>query len=189
MPRTSIGQIDDATLALVLAATTRIDGKPVRPGTAAATIASPIRAAPKTKRMPVKLIKPGFQFLFNAVEFTLAVKLDRQLNVGVVRKAGFGRGAKYRKAWFYAFAPRMLDCCFLVGAAHNGKKVYVTINRLGATMDDDNLQAASKELRDAIALSFGMDDSPKSPLVWNYTQHRRAYYGAVVTLSLEEPNG
>jgi hypothetical protein len=138
-------------------------------------------------KLPPKLIKTGFKVLFDAVEFTIPIKVDSPgSNRGVFNKANMGRPAKYRNAWFYALAPHLRDVVFLVEAAHRGEPVHVTFTRLApGLMDaDDNLNGCFKEMRDAVALSFGMKDDIKGVLKWHYEQIRRAFYGSVVRLSL-----
>jgi hypothetical protein len=57
----------------------------------------------------------------------------------------------------------------------NGIKppAVVTITRLSAgDLDDDGLRSALKSVRDGIADAFGVDDSAKSPLRFEYQQER-----------------
>lgn len=57
----------------------------------------------------------------------------------------------------------------------NGVKLpaVATITRLSAgELDDDGLRSALKSVRDGIADAFGVDDSAKSPLRFEYKQER-----------------
>lgn len=57
----------------------------------------------------------------------------------------------------------------------NGVKppAVVTIVRLSnGTLDDDGLRSALKSVRDGIADAFGVDDSAKSPLRFEYAQEK-----------------
>ena len=62
----------------------------------------------------------------------------------------------------------------------------VTIIRHGKRlMDGDNLQAASKGLRDGIADRLGVDDADPR-VTWRYIQDKQAYYGVTVTIQDRE---
>jgi hypothetical protein len=145
----------------------------------------------KNNKKPVrKLVEPAFKVGYDSVEFTIPVAVDSPgSNRGVFNKANMGRPARYRQPWFFALAPHLKDVVFLVEAAHRGEPVHVTFTRLApGLMDaDDNLNGCFKELRDAVALSFGKKDDVKGPLKWHYAQTRRMFYGAVVRLSLAAP--
>lgn len=57
----------------------------------------------------------------------------------------------------------------------NGVKppAVVTITRLSAgELDDDGLRSALKSVRDGIADAFGVDDSARSPLRFEYAQEK-----------------
>ena len=53
--------------------------------------------------------------------------------------------------------------------------------------DDDNLQGACKAIRDEIAKIFGVDDGPKGPIKWTYSQEKckRGTYGVRVEMLAE----
>ena len=58
----------------------------------------------------------------------------------------------------------------------------ITIERHGKRlMDDDNLQAACKALRDGIADRLGVDDAD-SRVTWRYKQDIRPEYGVTVKI-------
>ena len=58
----------------------------------------------------------------------------------------------------------------------------VTITRHGKRlMDGDNLQSASKALRDGIADRLGVDDGDPR-VTWKYAQDVQRYYGVTVTI-------
>ena len=185
--RTSVGTVDDDTLAKILAAADKVDGRPVGPGSAAEALRRPVAGhslTAKKKGMPRKLVEPGFRTLYDGVEFTLPLYLEPASNSGAIKKWLIGVAAKHRREWFKAFAAHADDVLFLHHALLAGKTLYVTITRLGRQMDDDGIQAAAKWLRDSVALGFGRGDSPKDPFVWHYSQQTRAFNGAVVRLSL-----
>lgn len=53
----------------------------------------------------------------------------------------------------------------------DGRRWVVTIDRTTSReLDDDNLAASAKALRDAFAAWLGVDDSPASPVRWVYAQ-------------------
>lgn len=54
----------------------------------------------------------------------------------------------------------------------------VRLTRYGVNLlDDDNIRGALKAVRDEIAHYFGVDDSPTSPLKFEYAQQREKHYG------------
>ena len=52
--------------------------------------------------------------------------------------------------------------------------VTVTMTRISPRLldNDDNLNAAFKNIRDGIADALGCDDSPRSPIAWKYDQRK-----------------
>ena len=51
--------------------------------------------------------------------------------------------------------------------------VAVTLTRVSPRLlDEDNLQGAFKSVRDGIADAFKVDDSPGSPISWQYAQRK-----------------
>lgn len=62
----------------------------------------------------------------------------------------------------------------------------VTITRIAPRpLDDDNLQASAKHVRDGVADAFGLDDrNPR--LAWNYAQERGRpkYYGVRIRIEV-----
>lgn len=82
-----------------------------------------------------------------------------------------GRIRRQQQATLAALAPLPLRPLLL---AH--LRLRVTLTRLGAkALDDDNLAGAFKAVRDAVAHHLGVDDGPRGPITWAYTQeaHRR----------------
>lgn len=54
----------------------------------------------------------------------------------------------------------------------------ITLVRNGVRLlDDDNLAAAFKHVRDGIAEAYGVDDGPNGPIVWKYEQARAKVEG------------
>lgn len=69
-------------------------------------------------------------------------------------------------------------------------RLRVTFTRLASgTLDDDNLAGAFKACRDAVAAWLGVDDGPRGPVTWAYTQepHKRHRNAPMVRISFEEP--
>lgn len=65
-----------------------------------------------------------------------------------------------------------------------GPRWAVTITREGkALLDDDNLAASAKAVRDAVAHALGVDDGPSGPVTWSYDQVRARGYGVRVTIA------
>jgi len=59
--------------------------------------------------------------------------------------------------------------------------VVVTLTRSGARLlDDDNLAAAFKSVRDEVAKALGCGDSAKDPILWRYAQCKGAYAVAIM---------
>jgi hypothetical protein len=51
--------------------------------------------------------------------------------------------------------------------------LVVTLTRVGVRdLDDDNLAAAFKSVRDEVARWAGCGDSPRDPITWRYAQRR-----------------
>lgn len=60
----------------------------------------------------------------------------------------------------------------------------VTLTRVGKRqLDDDNLAAAFKSIRDEVAVWLGCGDSPKDPIEWRYQQEAGEY---AVKIEIEE---
>lgn len=67
--------------------------------------------------------------------------------------------------------------------ASMGIPIDVTLTRLGGrALDDDNLHAAMKYVRDTCALMMGFDDNASSPLRWEYGQEPGGAVGVRVTI-------
>ena len=65
-----------------------------------------------------------------------------------------------------------------------GPRWVVTIARLSrGELDDDNLRASAKAVRDAVAHALGVDDGPAGPVAWSYAQVRARGYGVRVTIA------
>lgn len=69
-----------------------------------------------------------------------------------------------------------------------GARVHIEIVRIGVgRLDDDNLHASGKHVRDGIADALGIDDGSKR-LSWDYDQRSegKGVYAAVVTITVHE---
>lgn len=53
--------------------------------------------------------------------------------------------------------------------------VLVTLTRIGRQMDDEGVVASFKSIRDGVADAYGTDDSPSSPIKFEYAQERGPY--------------
>lgn len=72
-----------------------------------------------------------------------------------------------------------------------GKAVpsVVRFTRIGRKLlDDDNLAGAMKHLRDEVAKYFGVDDGPKGPIRWEYSQREWFAVGVEIEF-LNPPSG
>jgi hypothetical protein len=61
-----------------------------------------------------------------------------------------------------------------------------TLTRIAPrALDDDNLAGAFKSIRDEVAYFWGVDDGPKGPISWHYTQRKGApkQYGIEINLA------
>ncbi len=68
--------------------------------------------------------------------------------------------------------------------------VHVKLTRIGLRlMDDDNLAASLKAVRDGIADEYMTDDSPGAPITWEYAQIARKDYGVLVQIERREDHG
>ncbi len=67
-------------------------------------------------------------------------------------------------------------------ASSTWKPISITLTRVfvghGRSLDDDNLRATFKHVRDGIADWLGVDDSPRSGIEWRYEQKRWNALGA-----------
>jgi hypothetical protein len=67
-------------------------------------------------------------------------------------------------------------------AGHEASRLAITLTRVfvghGRSLDDDNLRATFKHVRDGIADWLGVDDSARSNIEWRYEQRR---WGAQTT--------
>jgi hypothetical protein len=65
-----------------------------------------------------------------------------------------------------------------------GLPAVVTLRRVGPSngLDDDNLRAALKAVRDGVADAFGVDDRSGGPLAWQYEQARGPEWAVEIEL-------
>ena len=139
----------------------------------------------KTKGTKTPLIEEEFHDRDVFIEFVLPVHAQPTTNGGVFKKWMIGIASKHRKSVCHAFAKNVWRLHKYIAAAQEGKSVYCCITRIGRTMDDDNVAACCKQIRDAVALYFGVGDGPKDPIFWTYSQQYRMYNGVIITISLE----
>jgi len=140
---------------------------------------------PKPNGSKTPLIEEEFHDRNSFIEFVLPIHAQPTTNGGVFKKWMIGVAGKHRKAVCHAFAKHVVSIAHLIRTAQNGNPVYCCITRIGRTMDDDNIAACCKQIRDAVALYFGVGDGPKDPIVWTYSQQYRMFNGIIITLSLE----
>ena len=66
--------------------------------------------------------------------------------------------------------------------------VVVTLTRIGVRdLDDDNLAAGFKSVRDEVAAWLGCGDGKKDPITWVYEQERGPPKVYAVTITVESP--
>lgn len=66
--------------------------------------------------------------------------------------------------------------------------VVVTLTRIGVRdLDDDNLAAGFKSVRDEVAAWLGCGDGKKDPVTWVYEQERGPPKVYAVTITVESP--
>lgn len=66
-----------------------------------------------------------------------------------------------------------------------GARWVVTLTREGrGVLDDDNLAAALKHARDAVAAWLGTGDAPSAPVAWRYEQRRAKGYAVTVRVEV-----
>jgi hypothetical protein len=141
---------------------------------------------PKKKGGKTPLIEEAFSFDFDTstATFTLPLHVQPTMNGGVFKKWLIGVASKHRKAICAAFAKQIEVMAVMIRHVQDGKPVRCTFTRIGREMDDDNIAACCKQVRDAVALYFGVGDSPKDPIVWAYGQQARMFNGLIVKLEL-----
>jgi len=141
---------------------------------------------PKKKGGKTPLIEESFSFDFDTstATFTLPLHVQPTMNGGVFKKWLIGVASKHRKAICAAFAKQIEVMAVMIRHVQEGKPVRCTFTRIGREMDDDNIAACCKQVRDAVALYFGVGDSPQDPIVWAYGQQARMFNGLIVKLEL-----
>ena len=98
-----------------------------------------------------------------------------------------GRAGKERTAVGHALARHLAWVApFAWLIHHKGERVRCRLTRLGRTMDDDNVQASLKYVRDTVALFLGVDDGARV-IVWEYCQEQSALAGVRIQLEAIHP--
>lgn len=71
------------------------------------------------------------------------------------------------------------------------RPLLVTLTRVigyrGRALDDDNLRAAFKSVRDGVSDAFGLKDGPKSPLKFVCTEDRGAVWAVRIRIEERKP--
>ena len=102
-------------------------------------------------------------------------------------KFKIGRGGHEKETTIKALARGHRLVAEYADRAIAGEKVEVKLTRLGPVpMDDDNVTAACKYVRDSVAMFLGVSDGPKGPIVWSYGQRKEAVYGVEVTICADK---
>lgn len=79
----------------------------------------------------------------------------------------------------------MIHLCLFKGTSgHRTAPGRVMFCRIGPRMlDDDNLAASFRAIRDEVAAFYEVDDGPKGPIAWGYEQ-RSGEYGIEIGLEV-----
>jgi hypothetical protein len=74
----------------------------------------------------------------------------------------------------------------LMGQPRPPLPVVVTLTRIGVRdLDDDNLAAGFKSVRDEVAAWLGCGDGKRDPITWRYAQRRGEPRQYAVTITVE----
>ena len=97
-------------------------------------------------------------------------------------RQAIGRAGHERKAVAYTLAGQLRAVAVFADRLAAGRPVTVRLTRVGGRgMDDDNVVAACKYVRDAVALFLGVDD--RSPLVsWRCDAEPGGAFGVRITM-------
>lgn len=143
--------------------------------------------AQKGKARPPVMVQPAVRPRPAGVEFVVPLHLTPVTNKGAVKRGAIGRSGRDRRAVAAVLARDLAALAPFADAARTGWPVRCRIVRLGGgEMDDDNLQAAAKWVRDTVALFLGVDDSPRGPVRWQYGQEPGGAVGVRVELETRE---
>ena len=77
--------------------------------------------------------------------------------------------AKARRAREHRATAKAMTADAMNRQSVSGKRIVVTITRMGRTLDSDNLASACKAIRDGIADALGIDDGD-ARIEWRYAQ-------------------
>ena len=105
-------------------------------------------------------------------------------NGGKIDRSAIGRSGSQRKAVAKCISPRLAHLLPLVEHFYNGGRVRVSMTRLGAILDGDNLQYSMKAVRDTIALFFGSEDNDRR-FIWEYGQEKVGRVGVRIQITKE----
>jgi len=169
MPTVRQGDVDPETWAKIMAAA---GGDPPAPARRVAADRGPLVAA--------AFDPPG--------AWTIPLRLDPVTNGGALKRGLIGRAGRDRRAVAAALSGRLREVAEFADAARAGRPVACRITRLGGgLMDTDNLEAAAKWVRDAVALFLGVGDGPAGPVRWEYAQEACGAWGVRVELEAAAP--
>ncbi len=161
-PNSPVGQAIQAALA----AGTAVETGVVR----AAAIEPPKQEAARKRKKPA-LAVPSYQSDHDSVEFVIPLHVYAGDNLsGRMSKSRIGRAGHERRVTAKVLARGLLKLAYYAGALCCGRRVRVTLTRLGGRkMDAANVVAAMKYVQDTVALFLGQDDA--NPLLdWHYQQ-------------------
>lgn len=139
-------------------------------------------SAPAGKTSP-DLVAPGFTPLPGGLSVTVPVYVVAGDN-SRGSKVKIGRAGHERRVTAVELAKRLRELAPLADAAQGGRLVRCRLVRLGGPgMDSDGLAAASKYVRDTVALFLGVGDGPRGPVRWEYDQEPGGAFGVRVELT------
>jgi len=144
-------------------------------------------AAPRAGRDRPELVEADFTLTDAGPVWVVPLHVVAGDNTRGIR-GKIGRAGHERRAVSRALGGKtLLHLAPLAHAAALGMPVTVTLTKLGGqALDTDNLSAAMKYVRDAVACKLGFDDGPKSPLRWRYGQEPGGPHGVRIALTVGE---
>lgn len=138
--------------------------------------------AKKPKKAKRELVEAAF---IHPGTWIIPLCLEPVVNGPAMKRQMIGRAGKDRKAVSRALAERLFELSKFARCAQEGREVHCNIIRLSpGQMDDDNVRAAAKYVRDTVAMFLGVDDGPKSPVQWHCRNEKAAdrKYGVRIEL-------
>lgn len=140
-------------------------------------------AQARAKKEKRELVEPVFVV---PGTWVVPLHLEPMLNGPAVKKQMIGRAGRDRRVVARSLAMGLFSLARMYEYILTGHCIRCRIVRLAkGNLDDDNLQAAAKYVRDTVALFLGQDDGPAGPIRWEYGQEQSAKSGVRIELSLE----